>query len=424
MQILKEVLNKINPSKEEIKEIEKSLREINKKIKEEIEKQKIKASLFIGGSYAKKTLIKKGMYDVDVFLRFDNSYKEKDISNLTEEILKRIKINYKKIHGSRDYFKLDISKLFFIELIPVIKVKKSEDAKNITDLSYFHVSYIKKKIKDKKILDEIKIAKAFCYAQNCYGAESYIQGFSGYSLELLICYYKSFLKFIKEISKINIKEKKIIDIEKLYKNKTDIFINMNSSKMQSPIILIDPTYKERNALAALSEKTFDRFKKACSEFLKKPNISYFEEKKQDLIKIKERAKKEKLDFIFISLETNKQEGDIAGTKLLKFFNYLLREIEKFYLIKNKAFEYLGEKSAKGFLLVKSKEFIEFNGPFLEDKKNCDAFKKKHKNVYIKNKRLYAKEIFDKKIEDFLKEFISVNSQRILDMGITNIKFEE
>ncbi|NMB67058.1 hypothetical protein GYA25_03295, partial [Candidatus Woesearchaeota archaeon] len=397
---------------------------INKRIKEEIKKQKIKTELFIGGSYAKGTLIKKGIYDVDVFLRFDNSYKSEDISNLTEEILKRIKIDYKRIHGSRDYFRLDISKLFFIELIPVIKVKKSEDAKNITDLSYFHVSYIKKKIKDKKILDEIKIAKAFCYAQNCYGAESYIQGFSGYSLELLICYYKSFLRFIKEMSKINENDKKIIDIEKLYKNKIDVLINMNSSKMQSPIVLIDPTYKERNALAALSEKTFNKFKKACSEFLKKPSINYFEEKKQDLIKIKEKVKKEDLDLIFISLETDKQEGDIAGTKLLKFFNYLLREIEKFYLIKNKGFEYLGNKNAKGFILVKAKEFIEFKGPFLEDKKNCDAFKKEHKSTYTKNKRLYAKEIFNKKIEDFLKEFISINSQRILDMNIVDVKFEK
>ncbi|NMB66490.1 hypothetical protein GYA25_00300, partial [Candidatus Woesearchaeota archaeon] len=73
MRILKEVLKKINPQKEDIKEIEHNLKEINKRIKEEIKKQKIKTELFIGGSYAKGTLIKKGIYDVDVFLRFDNS---------------------------------------------------------------------------------------------------------------------------------------------------------------------------------------------------------------------------------------------------------------------------------------------------------------------------------------------------------------
>ena len=59
-----------------------------------------------------------------------------------------------------------------------------------------------KKVRSKKILDEIKIAKAFCHANNCYGAESYINGFSGYGLELLVYYYGGFLRFIKAVSKM------------------------------------------------------------------------------------------------------------------------------------------------------------------------------------------------------------------------------
>jgi len=417
--VLKEVLKKINPSKEEIKEISVYLNDILQKTEREIKKQNIKADFFIGGSYAKKTLIKKGIYDVDVFLRFDQFYKTKDISNLTENVLNKVKIDYIRIHGSRDYFKINVSKLFFIELIPVIKVRKSEDAENITDLSYFHVLYIKKKIKEQKILDEIKIAKAFCHAQNCYGAESYINGFSGYALELLIYYYKSFSKFIKEMTKIE--DKKIIDIEKLYKNKIDVSINMNSSKMQSPIILIDPTYKERNALAALSQETFKKFKKSCNEFLKNPSLKYFEEQKKDLNKLREKAKKGKLEFIRLELETDRQEGDIAGTKLLKFFNYLVKEIRKFYEIKDNEFRYLGNKKGEGFILAKSKKYIEFIGPFIDDKENSNLFKKKHKEIFVKKKRIYAKEDFNKKLNEFLKEWKSINSQKVLDMGIINVE---
>lgn len=51
--------------------------------------------------------------------------------------------------------------------------------------------------------DEIKIAKAFCHATGCYGAESYIKGFSGYALELLIYHYKSFQSFVKAMTKVN-----------------------------------------------------------------------------------------------------------------------------------------------------------------------------------------------------------------------------
>ncbi len=210
--ILKEVLKEINPPKEDLRTINEKIKRINEEIKKELIKKKISAEIFIGGSYAKKTLIKKGVYDIDLFLRFDEKYKKENISEISERILKDINMDYVKIHGSRDYFKLNVSDFFFIELIPVLKIRNPYKSGNITDLSYFHVSYIKKKIKNKKILDEIKLAKAFCYAQNCYGAESYINGFSGYAIELLIYYYKTFDNFLKKMIKINEDKKEVIDI--------------------------------------------------------------------------------------------------------------------------------------------------------------------------------------------------------------------
>jgi tRNA nucleotidyltransferase (CCA-adding enzyme) len=202
-------------------------------------------------------------------------------------------------------------------------------------LSYAHVKYIKSKIKSKKAINEIKLAKAFCYAKKCYGAESYINGFSGYSLELLIYKYKSFLNFVKAIARIG-KEKEIIDIEKKYKNKREILLNLNSSKIKSPIVLIDPTYPRRNALAALSEETFTKFREECRKFIKNPSINDFEIKKIDVEKLKNYALKRKNDFIFIEISTAKQEGDIAGSKLIKFYRHLIKEVEKYFNIKNKS----------------------------------------------------------------------------------------
>ncbi len=62
------------------------------------------------------------------------------------------------------------------------------------------------------------LAKTFAHACDCYGAESYINGFSGYALELLICHYKTFSKFLKEIIKID-NNQIIIDDAKFYKTK-------------------------------------------------------------------------------------------------------------------------------------------------------------------------------------------------------------
>ena len=82
--ILKEVLEKIKPPKEGLDFIDDSLKKFLKDFKKGIKKNKIKAEIFIGGSFAKNTLIKKDTYDIDVFVRFDKKYK--NISKLCEKI--------------------------------------------------------------------------------------------------------------------------------------------------------------------------------------------------------------------------------------------------------------------------------------------------------------------------------------------------
>lgn len=420
--ILKDILLKIKPSKEELEEINKLVNNFVNRLDEKIKELKIDAEIFIGGSFAKKTSIKKdgmhGLSDADIFLRFDKKYGD-EISRLTKKILNGVE-NVSMVHGSRDYFKIKIEEDFIIELIPVIKIKNPKESTNITDLSYSHVKYINKKIKSEKIRDEIMIAKAFCYANHCYGAESYIKGFSGYALELMVFYYGGFLKFIKSMSKIG-KEKIIIDIERQFKNKKQVMMDLNNSKLQSPIILIDPTDKNRNAIAALSSDTLDKFKKIASDFLKNPTLRAFEEKKTDLEKIKKYSSDKKYEFILLEATTNKQEGDIAGSKLLKFYEHLSEEIKEYFEIKNKGFNYNGKTAARYFFVVKSRGEIVVDGPEIKDKKNVEAFKKKHKDYFTKKGKIYSKKIINFSIKEFAEKWIEKNSKKIKDMSLVELK---
>jgi len=361
--VLKKALENVEPSKEEIKEIEASLKKIKEKISKNLKVQKIKAEIFVGGSFAKNTLIRKDKYDIDLYVRFDKKYKDKNLSSLTKKALKGFKVQ--EVHGSRDYFRVKVNKGLYFEIIPVLKINKPQEAENITDLSYSHVNYIKKKIKSKKLIDDIRLAKAFCYANKCYGAESYIKGFSGYGLELLIYHYKGFVKFLKAMTKIKYQE--IIDIEKHHKNKKLILMNLNASKLNSPIILIDPTFKNRNALSALNHGTFRRFQQSAKKFLKSPSIKSFNLENLDFDLLKSIAKKKKLDFVVVEIKTTKQEGDIAGSKLLKVHNHLKREIKEYFIMKNDEFEYTGEKTAKCFFAVQPKKEIIFSGPSIKNK---------------------------------------------------------
>ncbi|MEK6817705.1 MAG: hypothetical protein AABX80_02780 [Nanoarchaeota archaeon] len=432
--ILKEILTKIEPSKQDLEKINKSLKQFKERIEKQIKKQKLDAVLFEGGSFAKKTIIKKDSYDIDLFIMFSEKFGGQNISKLTKKLLKGIK-GVSVIHGSRDYFQIRDSKDFFIELIPVIKATDPKKAENITDLSYSHVKYINKKIKSnlkvtsQKILDEIKIAKAFCYATKTYGAESYINGFSGYSLELLIYYYKSFLNFIKAMISHDTNEKIIIDIEKHYKKKENVLLDINSSKLSSPIILVDPTYKQRNALAALSEETFDKFKQASKIFLKNPSLKAFEIRKWDLEKIKKDALKKGYEFILLELKTPKPEGAVAGSKLLKFHNHLENEIspkgvsseERFFEIKNKNFDYNQKNNAQCFFIAKKKQEILKQGPFLKDLVNAKKFKKEHKNTFEKAGRIYTREKINFTLNEFIENWKKKYQRKIAEMSINEFK---
>jgi tRNA nucleotidyltransferase (CCA-adding enzyme) len=416
---MKKVIERIRPERKDIEEIKEALNRIMI-----IEDKKIE--LFVGGSYAKQTLVKRDKgYDVDVFVMFPYKMASQSLklAYLLAEILKKNNFKAVRLHGSRDYFQIKINKIT-VELIPILKIKKAEEAINITDISPLHVTYIKNRIKKKKKLaDEIRLAKAFCYSQDCYGAESYIKGFSGYALEVLVCYYGSFMKFLKQIVKWNTKEKIIIDPKKYYKNKKEVFSELNEAKLHSPVILIDPVQKERNATAALSFKTFEKLVKIAKFFLKKPSESYFFKQKINIENLKKQAKRQKARFVMIKAITSKKKVDVAGAKTKKFYEFL------FFLLKKQGFKVIkgiynfSEESleANFYFIVKEpeKQYIVAGPPLNINKKYLKAFKKRWKKTFENKGRLCAKatrNVFD--MEQLIK---TISKDQFKEMGIKKIE---
>src|SRR3989344_2318012 len=164
------VLDKIKPTKKEEQDtqviVDGFLKKVNSKL--------INAIAVVGGSFAKGTWLR-GQHDIDIFVLFN---KRDNMSMRLEVVIKSIFEKYEKIHGSRDYFIVDYCGLSF-ELVPVLKIEKAEDAENITDVSPMHVEWVKDN-SNNKLNDEIRFAKCFMKANNCYGAETYVGGFSGY----------------------------------------------------------------------------------------------------------------------------------------------------------------------------------------------------------------------------------------------------
>lgn len=417
----------------EILELKKKVECFSKKLMPFLKKIDREIEIFLGGSLAKGTVIrKKEKYDVDIFIMFPKKYRGKSgkISEYLEKALKNAKIKYFELNGSRNYYQVMLDNIV-LELVPILKIEKANEAQNITDISPLHVKYLLKKIKQNKDLPkEIILAKTFCYAQGVYGAESYIGGFSGYSLEVLVTYFKSFKKLVDFFSKIKItKDKKIIiDPEKHYNNNQQVIDNLNPSKIASPLILIDPVDKTRNVSAALGEEKLRKFIESCKKIKKtKKNLTFFliqKEKTEDYF-IK-KAKSNKAEWISLKIKTTKNKLDVAGAKTNKFLDFLIYclERENFKIIESNRIFNEDDLTAKLDIIIKNPDKIKIvPGPIVNcDKKFIEQFKKKYKRVFIKNKKYYAKtENKFRQFNEFLRYFLKENKETINQMRIKEIK---
>ncbi len=395
------VLKNIVPSDSEKKALLDSTNAFIKKLNSRLKEGKA----IIGGSVAKNTWLK-GDYDVDIFVLFNK--KHANISKILEKRLKELKpvkiSGIRKIHGSRDYFQIRQEPYTF-EIVPIINIKKANKASNITDVSPLHTKWVIKNT-DAKLLNEIRLSKAFCKANKLYGAESYIRGFSGYTLEILTIYYKNFNNLMK--ASVKWKNGQVIDIEKH-------FNGLNESK-RSPLIVIDPVQHDRNTAAALSEKKFLKFIELAKKFNRNPSTSFFERKKISLDDLK--------GMIVLKAIPKNGKEDVIGSKLLKAFEFIARRLkEEGYKISKRDWEW--DKNALFWYYVKEKTLpskYKHFGPPVKEVEHLKKFKEKYKGKKLKTEgnRIYVELTRQKPyIMDFLKELLKHEylKDKIKDIGI-------
>jgi len=380
-QILAKILKKIKPTLAETKKFQRTIAQFLKKLNSQFKD----AHTILGGSGEKDTWLS-GSHDVDVFVQFNyKKYHSQShlLADILQEKLKKTFPKFKRLHGSRDYFQIKYRDYLF-EIIPILKITQAKQALNITDISPLHAQWVKKSLP--KLRDEIRLAKQFAKANHCYGAESFINGLSGYVLEILTIYYRSFENLIKTAARWENKD--IIDIENYYQ-KNEVFKKINHSKLHSPLIVIDPVDKTRNAAAALNIEKFLLFKEKAQKFLQKPDLKFFEKEK---ITFKNLEKQTLYNLIFLEITPLSGKEDVVGVKLLKTFQYLKKKLRHFEIQeanwdwdrKNKAVFY--------FILEKRqiKPYFIRAGPPLKLEKYVQEFKKKNKETFEERNRIMAK----------------------------------
>lgn len=395
-----EVLVGIKPTKEEEREVQARIAaflvNLNKTLGD--------ACAVLGGSGAKGTWLR-GQHDADVFVLFPyEKYREKSqqLADILEQRLRKTVKNYERLHGSRDYFRVRQDG-FFYEIIPILEIVKARDAVNITDVSPLHAAWVKKNSTE-KIRDDIRLAKAFCKAQRCYGAESYIRGFSGYVLEVLTIYYGGFEKLLRNA--LRWEEKQIVDAGRLYGKKENVWLVVNEAKLHSPLIVIDPVDKSRNAAAALSKEKWLLFKEKAAAFLRKPNARLFEKEEVTFETLQKKKKKNHL--VWVGVEHFAGKEDVVGARLLLAFEFLKKRLEEFVVV-DAGWEWDKKESAALWFVMKKNEREKFElrkGPPLDLVQHAKEFKKKHKQTMVKKKVVWAKvPVKEYRLEEFVKVMV-------------------
>ena len=386
VKVLKEVLEKIKPKKEEEKRLKSLAQRVLKVADEEAKKYNAKAML--AGSITRDTWLPEKM-EFDVFILFSPSLKEKELEKFGLEVgknvIEKMKGEYTIEYAQHPYVSGKI-KGISVDVVPCYEVESPEKIKSAVDRTPFHVKFIEKNL-TKAMADEVRLLKKFCEANEIYGADAKTEGFSGYVCELLIIKYKNFLNLMKKA--VSWKPGEIIQVKNYYSK--DDYPKLIKKFKDQALILIDPTDKNRNTCAALSSQNFFKFKKMAREFLENPREDVFFKRKIEPLTENELIvyqMKRRTELILIKFNPPKVVPDVLWPQLRRFSERLesiLEEVKYEFKVLRKDV-YTNEKDLAVVLLemeVSKLPMVQKRvGPRIFNLDDSSSFLEKYKNQAI------------------------------------------
>lgn len=321
-QIIKKIKPKIAEEKKLISLAQKTLEITREKAR------KYQAKAILAGSITRNTWLP-GKREFDVFVLFSPDLPETKLEEygllIGRETVKQLRGKFFVEYAQHPYAS-GLVQGVDIDIVPCYEVESAEKIKSAVDRTPFHVRYIEKNLPS-TLSDEVRLLKHFLTANKIYGADAKTEGFSGYVCELLIIRYDGFAEVLKAVSKWNAGE--VIDLENYYKK--DEYSQLRKNFKNQPLILIDPTDRNRNTTAPVSVGSFLRFRKLAKEFLDKPSEKFFSEKKLQPITTRELAQKlsqRKTELLMVKFTPPKVVPDILWPQLRRFAERLQNILEE------------------------------------------------------------------------------------------------
>lgn len=254
------ILKDIKPTQTEQQEIDEMSDRLVDFLKETCKEEDIDAKIAIVGSVAKHTALK-GKSDIDIFIAFPLSVSENTLKEtglyLAHKCNDHFKGDASHHFASHPYVTSDIDG-FEVDFVPCYEIEDGSQLKSAVDRTILHTRYVKSKLTPEGC-DEVLLLKRFMDMTGTYGSEFKVGGFAGYLCELLIIKYGSFEQTLKAASNWQFNE--VIDLEEYG----------TAGNFQDPLIVIDPTDKNRNVGAALRLNKMSEFIQSARNYLASDN---------------------------------------------------------------------------------------------------------------------------------------------------------
>ncbi len=425
----KDILKDIRPNKDQKSLISsystKALTLANKYAK------KYKGKAILAGSITRETWLPDKM-EFDVFILLPENLNQKNFEraglDIGKKVIESLKGKYELRYAQHPYVTGKINGVS-IDIVPAYKVDSAEKIKSAVDRTPFHVEFVNKKLPS-NLANDVLLLKKMLKNIRTYGADTKTEGFSGYVCELLIIHYKGFGNLMKAISKWEIGE--VIDIENNWKKEE--YDKLHDIFYGQPIIIIDPTDKNRNTAAALSGRNFMLIKKLASDYVKKPTRENFIKEPRKPINGEELKEKQQLrntQFLFLKFLPPKGVDDVTIPQMRKFAERvqgILEEDKYEFKVMNKDVFTDGSYLSGVFLemeISKLPLIQKRHGPSIFDKEGSNNFIKKYMSVisgpYVENKN-WVIEINRPFItaSDKIRDSLAKTGKELLEKGIPKL----
>ena len=265
MDIEKNVLERIVPTAEEQRRIDKAVSELTSRVKGIAKERGLPYEPILVGSIAKNTHLTNP--DIDLFLRFPSNVAKEDIGRIDKQIGREILDKPEERYAEHAYIS-GIWQGFKTDLVPCYDVTSGKGRISAVDRTPFHTEYVQKHL-GKEQGDEVRLLKRFTKGVGVYGAEAKTHGFSGYLCELLILKFGSFGKLVGNARK--------------WKAPVEFWIEGKASKeFDEEFVFVDPVDPARNVASPVSPESLQLFAEACREYVKKPSERFFFPREQVL----------------------------------------------------------------------------------------------------------------------------------------------